>query len=437
MFSRFRVVGVLALAGALIFGICDFSRGVTSTEEGDSEGAAYSNLGVFAKVLQLVRHDYVDEGKVAYRSLVLAALKGMLSSLDPHSQYLDAKEFKSVQDDTQGRFDGVGIVLSQRDGRMVVVSVLEGGPASKAGVVPGDHVIKIGDRLVEKMGVTEAGQLLRGETGRPIKISLYRPVSEEVRELEMVREEIRVPTVKDVRLVPGELAPDARIGYLRISQFNLPTTQELTKALDELDRQGMEALVLDLRYNPGGVLNVAVEVAAQFLPPNSLVVSTEGRVASQNRSYRTAADAKTRRYFPMAILINSASASAAEILAGALKDLRRAILVGETTFGKGSVQSVIPLSDGSAVRLTTAKYSTPGKQVIHEHGIEPTIRVMATPEQERLLALQRREAPLEEIERKQLAGFRDVQLERAVDVMRSVVLYAGRGEAGGVSPRKK
>jgi carboxyl-terminal processing protease len=252
-----------------------------------------------------------------------------------------------------------------------------------------------------------------------------------------VREEIRVPTVKDVRLLPGELAPDARVAYVRLSQFNLPTSQELTKALDELDRQGMEALVLDLRYNPGGVLNVAVEVAAQFLPPNSLVVSTEGRVASQNRSYRTAADAKTRRHFPMAILINSASASAAEILAGALKDLRRAILVGETTFGKGSVQSVIPLSDGSAVRLTTAKYFTPGKQVIHERGIEPTIRVMATPEQERLLALQRREGPLEETERKQLAEFRDVQLERAVDVMRSVVLYSGRGEAGGVSPRKK
>ncbi|MEK0444818.1 MAG: hypothetical protein RLZZ399_139 [Verrucomicrobiota bacterium] len=436
MFSRFRGVCVLALAGALTFGTGDLVRGVTSAEV-DSEGAAYSNLGVFAKVLELVRHDYVDEGKVAYRSLVLAALKGMLSSLDPHSQYLDPKEFKSVQDDTQGRFDGVGIVLTQRDGRMVVVSVLEGGPASRAGVVPGDQVLKIGDRLVERMGVPEAGQLLRGENGRPIRISFYRPLSQEVQELEMVREEIRVPTVKDVRLLPGELAPDARVAYVRLSQFNLPTSQELTKALDELDRQGMEALVLDLRYNPGGVLNVAVEVAAQFLPPNSLVVSTEGRVASQNRSYRTAADAKTRRHFPMAILINSASASAAEILAGALKDLRRAILVGETTFGKGSVQSVIPLSDGSAVRLTTAKYFTPGKQVIHERGIEPTIRVMATPEQERLLALQRREGPLEETERKQLAEFRDVQLERAVDVMRSVVLYSGRGEAGGVSPRKK
>jgi carboxyl-terminal processing protease len=259
-------------------------------------------------------------------------------------------------------------------------------------------------------------------------LTVYSPTKKEVREVELVREAIHVATVRDIKLLSVQYTADVRIGYVRVSQFNTPTAQELAKALDELEKLGMQALVLDLRHNPGGVLNVAVDVAAQFLPSNSLVVSTEGRVASQNRSYRTAPESKPRASFPLAILINGSSASASEILAGALKDLRRAILVGETTFGKGSVQSVIPLPDGAAVRLTTAKYYTPGRQVIHERGIEPTIRVAAPPDQERLLAMQRREELLDEKERKEVAVFRDNQLERAVDALRSVVLYAGRTE---------
>jgi carboxyl-terminal processing protease len=288
--------------------------------------------------------------------------------------------------------------------------------------------VKIGDQLTEKLGVNDAANLLKGDIGRLVKLTVYSPTKKEVREVELVREAIHVATVRDIKLLSVQYTADVRIGYVRVSQFNTPTAQELAKALDELEKLGMQALVLDLRHNPGGVLNVAVDVAAQFLPSNSLVVSTEGRVASQNRSYRTAPESKPRASFPLAILINGSSASASEILAGALKDLRRAILVGETTFGKGSVQSVIPLPDGAAVRLTTAKYYTPGRQVIHERGIEPTIRVAAPPDQERLLAMQRREELLDEKERKEVAVFRDNQLERAVDALRSVVLYAGRTE---------
>jgi carboxyl-terminal processing protease len=188
----------------------------------------------------------------------------------------------------------------------------------------------------------------------------------------------------------------------------------------------MQALVLDLRYNPGGLLNSAVDVAGQFLPPKTLVVSTEGRTPSQSRTYRTDDRAKQRPKYPIAVLINSGSASGSEIVAGALKDLNRAILVGETTFGKGSVQSVIQLQDGSALRLTTAKYFTPSKQVIHEHGVTPTIRATLTLDQERLLMMQRREEVLDDAAKKELTTFRDTQLERAVDALKGVMIYADR-----------
>ncbi|MEI6713846.1 MAG: S41 family peptidase [Verrucomicrobiota bacterium] len=435
--ARQYVFTAVAVGVAGLLGSGAIHRAIAENGEPEKQGDVYANIGVFAKVLQLVRQDYVDEAKVGYQSLVRSALKGMLASLDPHSQYLEPNEFKSVQDDTQSRFSGVGIVVTQKDGRLIVVSVMEGGPALRAGVLVGDHLLKIGDQLTEKLSVTEAGNLLRGDVGRPAKLTLYRPAKKEVLELELVREQINVTTVKGGQLLSPECAPDAKIGYVRITQFNTPTAAELEKALEGLEKVGMQALVLDLRNNPGGVLNAAVDVAGQFLPANSLVVSTEGRVVSQNRVYRTATDGKPRTQVPVAILINNGSASASEILAGALKDLRRAILVGETTFGKGSVQSVIPLPDGSAVRLTTAKYYTPGRQVIHEHGIPPTIRVSVSAEQERLLAMKRREELLDESEKKEVGAFRDQQLERAVDALRAVVLYSVRSEAAGAPIPKK
>lgn len=432
-----RVVRGVVLGTALSLGVgwvgngCGF--GASAANSGVSEDGGYGNLSIFVKVLQLVRQDYVDESRVGFQMLVRSAMKGMLSALDPHSQYLEPTDFKAVQDDTQSRFSGVGIIVTQREGRLMVVSTMEGGPAVRAGVLAGDHLMKIGERLTEKMSVNDAAVLLRGENGGGVKLTIYRPSTKEVKELDLVREVIRVPTVRDAKLLSAKVAPDSKVGYVRITQFNTPTAGELEKALDQLDAEGMQALVLDLRHNPGGVLNAAVDVASLFLPPNSLVVSTEGRVPSQNQTYRTPASAKQRPFRPTAILINNGSASAAEILAGALRDLNRAVLVGETTFGKGSVQSVIPLPDGSAVRLTTAKYYTPGRQVIHEHGIEPTIRVAIGAEQERLLSMQRRSELLEERERKELEAFQDVQLERAVDALRAVILYASRQEVPGAA----
>jgi len=400
--------------------------GKAAVKDPAKDSAAYTPLSLFAKALQLIRQDYVDEAKVSYPALIGSALKGMLSSLDPHSQFLEPKDYRAVQDDTRSRFSGVGVVLTQKEGRLSVVSVMEGSPALKAGILAGDQLLKVDGQLTERMAVNDAAVLLRGDAGLAVKLVLYRPSTKETREVEIQRESIKVATVLGVKLVSGDVKGDARIGYARLGQFNTTTLAELSSALDDLEKRGMQGFILDLRNNPGGLLESAIEVAALFLPPGSMVVSTEGRVASQNRVYRTPENAIPRPNYPIVVLINGGSASAAEILAGALKDLRRAVLVGETTFGKGSVQSVIPLQDGAALRLTTARYYTPGKQVIHERGIQPTVRAVLPVEQERLVSLQRREGQLDEQDKAEVAGFKDAQLERAADILKAVLLYSAK-----------
>jgi carboxyl-terminal processing protease len=403
----------------LAFGVRVY-RAVAAPEK---EDAGYANIAVFARALQLIRQDYVDDKKVSYEQLTHAALKGMLSSLDPHSQFMEQRDFKGMQDDTNSRFGGLGVVVTQKDGNLVIVSPMEDTPGFKAGLLPGDQIVKIDGASTERIDLGEAINKLRGEPGQKITLTILRPSTKEVKDYTLVRENIRVTSVKDAKLLPADVGGPFKIGYARITQFNVPTADELAKKLDDLEKQGMQAFILDLRYNPGGLLNSAVDVAGQFLPPKTLVVSTEGRAPSQSRSYRSSDTIKQRPKYPVAILINNGSASGSEIVAGALKDLNRAILVGETTFGKGSVQSVIQLQDGSAMRLTTAKYYTPSKKVIHEHGVEPTIRATLTPEQERMLMLQRREDALDEPENKDLANFRDSQLERAADALKGVMIY--------------
>ena len=391
------------------------------------DDSGYASIAIFARAMQLVRQDYVDEKKVSYEALTHAAMRGMLSQLDPHSQFMEPQDFKGMQDDTNSRFGGLGVVVSQREGALIIVTPMEDTPGFRAGLLPNDQIIKIDGAPTERMDLNEAIKLLRGEAGQKVTLTILRPATKEIKDFAMVRETIKVASVKDAKILPAEIGGEFKVGYVRITQFNVPTAEDLGKKLDELEKKGMQALVLDLRYNPGGLLNSAVDVAGQFLPPKTVVASTEGRVASQSRSYRTADKVKPRPQFPLAVLTNTSSASGSEIVAGALKDLNRAIIVGETTFGKGSVQSVIQLQDGSAMRLTTAKYYTPSKQVIHEVGVAPTIRATLTPEQERMLMLQRREDAMSESERKELAKFRDPPLERAVDALKGVMIYAEKG----------
>ncbi len=398
--------------------------GLTPLEKANEKNAdsAYANIAVLTRVLQLIRQDYVDEKKTDYRALTYNALRGMLSALDPHSQFMEPSSFKDMQEDTNSRYEGLGLTVSAKDnGVLIVVSAMEDTPAGKAGLAPGDEIRKINGTPTEKLQLSEAVAALKGKPGESVTLTILRPATKEIRDYTMVRTEIKVDSVKDARLVDAAMTGNYKIGYVRILQFNQPTAEELSKKLDDLQKQGLEALVLDLRNNPGGLLNSAVDVCGEFVPPGTVIVETRGRTPSQDRTYRTAPGAgKKRGDFPIAVLINNGSASGAEIVAGALKDLHRAILVGEKTFGKGSVQSVIQLPDGSAVRLTTAKYYTPSKQVIHERGVEPTIRATMTPEQERALYARRNGDPAPPASEEQ---WRDPQFERAIDALKGMMVY--------------
>lgn len=407
----------------VIFNLAVGVRVLTSSAAADSDDAGYENLTVFTRALQLIRQDYVDANKIGYKDLTYSALRGMLGSLDPHSQFMQPTDFRDMQDETRSEFGGLGIIVSTKDGVITVVSPMEDTPGFRAGILPGDQILRINGTTTEKMSLQDAIDLLRGDPGQKVTLTIFRPSNKETKDYVLQREIIKVASVKDSKILDQSITGNFKIGYLRITQFNEPTAQELAQKLNELQAKGMQALIVDLRYNPGGLLTSAVDVCGLFLPPKTMVVYTEGRDASQRREYDTAKSEKQRSNFPMVLLVNSGSASGSEIVAGALKDLNRAILVGETTFGKGSVQSVIQLPDGSALRLTTAKYYTPSKQVIHEKGITPNIKASLSPDQERALLLRRRDGPLSPDEQKIVNEQKDPQLDRAVDALKGVMIY--------------
>jgi len=419
-----RPIVILLLACLLLPGVFSgiFAQEEQSGKNEDDNG--YSQISLFAKAIQLIRQDYVDGNKTSYHDLITAALKGMLSSLDPHSQFMDPDDFRDMQEDTRSRFNGLGIEVSMKNGLPTVITAMEDTPAARAGILSGDQILKINGTSTERMGLQDAINVLRGPAGRKVTFTLLRPSTKEIKDYTLERAEIKVQSVKGTKLLDAELSGPFKIAYIRLIQFNEPTAEELSKALDELQKQGMQALVLDLRNNPGGLLNSAVDVCAQFLPPNTKVVSTQGRVASQQHDYSTSGARKERPPFPMALLINEGSASGAEIVSGALKDLHRAILVGETTFGKGSVQNVMQLPDGSAVRFTTAKYYTPSKQVIQGNGVTPNIRVPMTAEQERTLFTLRNAESVKPDEEKNIIKTKDPQMLRAIDALKGVMIYA-------------
>src|SRR5216110_1172343 len=412
------VVGFLAVINGLLV-----LRLFTAHAAENDPDSGYAQIAVFAKAIQLLRQDYVDGNKTSYHDLVYAAMKGMLASLDPHSQFMEPDDFRDMQDDTRSRFNGLGIEVSSKNGVLTVVTPMEDTPAAKAGILAGDQILKINGTSTEKLELQQAVNLLRGKPDQKAVLTILRPSSKEVKDYVLERAEVKVQSVKNAHLLDKELTGAFKVGYVRVVQFNEPTAEELAKTLDELQKQGMQALVLDLRNNTGGLLNVAVDVCAQFLPPGTKVVSTQGRVASQQHDYSTPTTMKERPHFPLAVLVNEGSASGSEIVAGAMKDLKRAVLVGETTFGKGSVQNVVQLPDGSALRFTTAKYYTPSKQVIHGAGVVPNIRVPMTAEQERALFGSRNDN-LKPEEEKNLIKTKDPQLLRAIDALKGVMIYA-------------
>jgi carboxyl-terminal processing protease len=393
----------------------------------------YENYDLFASVVERIRSDYVEGDDLTYGDLVQRALKGLIASLDPHSEFMEPVQYNELKKDTEGAFGGVGIVVTMEEGKsyLTVISPMADTPAYAAGILSGDRIIKIEGRSTTGITLQQAVERLRGKPGTEVSLTLYRPSSDSTREVSLERAIIKVETVKD--LAGGrsfELEEDG-IAYVALTQFGEQTGADLRKALDRFTQQGMRGLILDLRGNPGGLLDQAVEVCEQFLPSGQLVVFTQGKDAGMRSEHR-AASRDPFLELPMVILVNRGSASASEIVSGCLQDLGRAVVVGEQTFGKGSVQSIFPVSKGWALRLTTAKYYTPSEKVIHGRGITPDVKVPVSDQDLEALFYQRSPGGVEGLsqfsqeEKARISSVKDEQLNRARDLLLGLFLLEGR-----------
>jgi carboxyl-terminal processing protease len=415
-------VGALALI--LAIGAAIYLDSARAAERKDSLDA---NMDLFADVMQKVRAEYVDGTNLTYRNLTSAAIKGMVNSLDPHSEFLDAQHYQQLQNDTEGQFGGLGLVVSMRDGYVTVVAPMEDTPGFRAGIMTGDRIVKVNGKNVERLLLGGVVDQLRGEPGTTVAVTIQRPATGEEKTYTITRAIIQMDMVKDINGKKDfPLGPDG-IGYIRITEFGDRTGDELEAALKKLKAQNMKALILDLRLNPGGLLEEAVNVCQKFLPRGQLIVSTEGRDPSQNSVLRARGRGDELPGMPIVVLVNLGSASASEIVTGCLQDLHRAVILGEKTFGKGSVQNIFPLGGGTALKLTVAKYYTPSHRVIHEHGIEPDIVVPMTEDQEGALLLTRLPGGMEGLgatERVHVAQIQDVQLGTAENLLKDMMLYS-------------
>ncbi|MEO6164054.1 MAG: S41 family peptidase [Candidatus Binatia bacterium] len=324
----------------------------------------YESLEAFSNILSIVKKNYVED--VETKNLVNGAINGMLHSLDPHSAYLTPDLYKDLQSDTQGRFGGLGIEITVKGGMLTVVSPIEDTPAYKAGIKPGDQIFKIEDEFTKDMSLVDAVKKMRGLKGTKINLTIRRENAADLIDVSLVRDIIRVQSVKSRSLEPG-------YGYIRLAQFQERSDRDVQRALEKLaaEKSGLKGLVLDLRNNPGGLLNQAVRVTDLFLE-SGMIVYTDGRIESQKQKFFAQKEG-TWMDFPVVVLVNGGSASASEIVAGALQDHKRAVVLGTKSFGKGSVQTILPLDDNSALRLTTARYFTPKGRSIQATGIVPDI----------------------------------------------------------------
>ncbi|MBI4667325.1 MAG: PDZ domain-containing protein [Nitrospinae bacterium] len=371
-FSRYSM---WAMTLAFIIGV---GLGVVKSDSVLAVVNTYDELEIFADVLSLVETNYVEEVKSS--KLVEGAINGMLRTLDPHSSYMTPEVFKEMQVETEGEFGGIGIEITIDNGQLMVVAPMEETPAWRAGVKPGDRIVKVNGAPTHEMTLMEAVRKMRGKKGSTVVITIMRDGFDEPKDFNIVRDIIKVASVK------SQMLPD-KWGYIRIRSFSKDTGEETARSLEELKNQGMKGLVLDLRNDPGGLLNQAVEVSEQFLKKGELIVYTKGRMPNQNMRF-TAQKTVDKDTYPMVALVNNGSASASEIVAGALQDLKRAIVVGTQTFGKGSVQTIIPLKGDAGLRLTTARYYTPSGRQIQGVGITPDI-VVEQPDEEKAEAEQK------------------------------------------------
>jgi len=410
-------------------------------QEVKPQSVPVNELRTFAEIFGRIKHDYVEP--VDDKTLLEHAVRGMLSGLDPHSSYLDADDYKDLRAGTSGKFGGLGIEVGMEHGFVKVVSPIDDTPAQQAGVMAGDLIIRLDDKSVKGMDLSAAVKIMRGEPGTSITLTIIREKEEKPLKLTIKRDIIKVVSVKSRMLEPG-------FAYVRISNFQLRTADDMSKAVKELEakeKTGLKGLILDLRNNPGGVLNGAVDVSDAYLTSGKIVY-TEGNAVGSKSSY-LAKPGDILLGAPMVVLVNEGSASASEIVAGALQDHKRALIMGRQTFGKGSVQSIIPVTKEAAIKLTTARYFTPSGRSIQAEGIKPDIEL------QRLVVKRTKESVFDDLTEADLAGHlkngkdakkeqkgdkrdgkkgslaeSDYQLYEALNLLKGISLLKGAGPKG-------
>ncbi len=378
----------------------------------------YKQLELFSSAISIVRSDYVED--VGSKELIYGALKGMIQSLDKYSEFMDAETYNEMKVETEGEFGGIGIEIAIKDELLTVIAPIEETPAYKVGLKAGDRIVKIDGEITRGITLLEAVKKLRGKPGTQVSVTILREDVGKLLDFAITRDTIKVKSIREAKIL------EDNIGYIRLAIFQEHSGKDLEEALAKLEGQGLDSLILDLRNNPGGLLNVAVDVAGKFLPAGKLVVYTKGRAKQQELELK-ARDREPKVEYPLVVLVDKGSASGSEIVAGAIQDHKRGIVLGTKTFGKGSVQTVIPLADGSAVRLTTSRYYTPNGRVIHGEGITPDIIV----EREELKKVETKAEPeeiFEKIEEEPQTPVvkkeeYDNQLIRAIDVIKAVKIY--------------
>ena len=424
VFMKRRFIFGLVLVALLLNLAVGAKIYLSAARPANGEDEVQANVELFADAIRKIRREYVDGKDITYQQLVYSALKGAVSKLDPHSEFLNADSFHQLQDDTEGQFGGLGLVVALKGGYVTVVSPMADTPGFRVGILAGDRIVKVDGKSVEKQSLSDVVKQLRGEPGSSVTIAIERPSTGATKNYTLKRAVIQVTMVKDVNGQKEFPVDTNQIGYVHITQFGDKTAEDLEVALSRFKRQGVKGLILDLRWNPGGLLESAVEVSQKFLPRGQLVVSTEGRRTVDK--YYAKGSGDELKNIPMVVLVNLGTASAAEIVSGCLQDLHRAVVLGEKTFGKGSVQSVFPLEDGSALKLTVAKYYTPSHKVIHQHGITPDIWVPVTDSEEAAVLLQRSPGGVETLPERDRAAVRaihDEQLERAQDLLKGLIIF--------------
>ncbi len=401
-----RRILIPVIAG--IFFFAGFFAGVSKTVGSEDE---YNYLKLFSDVLKIVKENYVEEPSI--KNLVYGALNGMMSSLDPFSAFFPPEKYKEFMEETEGEFGGVGIEISMEKGRPIVVAPIEGTPAFKAGLRAGDVIVAVDGEDTFGKTLIEIVRKIRGKPGTKVTLTIMRKGEEKPKKVDIVRAIIKIESVKYTKYED--------IGYIRVIQFQHYTSRDLKKAIRDLMGQGVEGFILDLRNNPGGLLSEAVKVSDLFLPEGTLVVYTKSRKGSEEKYYAKDSPVLPPN-MPLIVLINGGSASASEIVTGALKDHGRAVIVGEKSFGKASVQNIIPLEDNSAIKLTVAYYYTPRGNLIHKKGIEPDVKVAMDEKKWEQLAETIRKMRIEGNGQKViLLPDLDLQLKKAIEVLKAKI----------------